>query len=98
MTSPTPVNGRILVSDEDLAAISRLNDQYIAAKLEYAERSFEALRFTGDALKDMTHLVTRLREAVRALSTKYGIAERDAEVWELVVDEGGFVKRQHDGT
>ena len=96
--SSSPVNGRILVDDEDLAAVTRLNDQYIRTKLEYADKSFEALRLTGQSLQDMTHSLGRLREAIRSLSAKYGISERDTEVWELVVDEGGFVKRQHDGT
>ena len=90
-TPPESVNGRIVVSDEDLAAFRSL-----ALVLSRAERVFshvaaEALRAQAEYMAAYAVALAAIEQKLDELATRYRVPA--GQSWELVAPEGCFVHR-----
>ena len=87
-----PVNGRILLSDEELGEFKDLQLSYIKAKSTYADAASAAYQAITPMFDEMKAAGQEATQFMIKVAEAYGVREREGH-WELLPDEGGFVRR-----
>lgn len=87
-----PVNGRILLSDDELTKFKDLQLAYIKAKSVYADAASAAYQAITPMFNEMREAGEEATKLMITLAENYGVREREGH-WELLPDEGGFVRR-----